>query len=147
MSQDIDHSAINSDEESINERTAVRRRCRKRLSNHIKETTGITVEPTKVRLVTKQSDCYTWCYSSNGVGHSFHTVSFARTNNIRFAELAGRCSPTLQDSHCNAPPKNQVLKNVNETECLQIELKEKQDECDRLSRQLTSESKRAELNE
>ncbi|KAH7113687.1 hypothetical protein B0J13DRAFT_574302 [Dactylonectria estremocensis] len=60
------------------------------------ETTGITVEPTKVRLVTKQSDSYTWCcvkdvahlFSKNlsdhgmaackelydGVGHSFHTV-------------------------------------------------------------------------
>ncbi|KAH7110051.1 hypothetical protein B0J13DRAFT_270670 [Dactylonectria estremocensis] len=167
MNQDINHSTTNSDEEYINERTTLKRRCRGRLANHIKETTGITVEPTKVRLVTKQSDSYTWCcvkdvahlFSKNlsdhgmaackelydGVGHSFHTVSFAGTNNSRFTELVGR-SPTLQDAH-NAPLKNQVLKNVNETECLQMELKEKQDECDRLSRQLAKESKRAELNE
>ncbi|KAH7110968.1 hypothetical protein EDB81DRAFT_671743 [Dactylonectria macrodidyma] len=169
MNQDIDHSATNSDEENTNERTALRIRCRKRLANHIKETTGITVKPTKVRLVTKQSDCYTWCYvkdvahlfSKNlsdhgmaackelydGVGHRFHTVSSAGMNNSRSIELAGLSSLAVQDSHRNTPLENQVLKNVNETECLLMELKEKQDECDRISRQLTKESKRAELNE
>ncbi|KAH6949685.1 hypothetical protein BKA56DRAFT_638803 [Ilyonectria sp. MPI-CAGE-AT-0026] len=52
--------------------------------------TGITIEPLKVRLVTKQSDVYTWVIrpSDHGmmaykelcreVGQSFHAVTFAK---------------------------------------------------------------------
>ncbi|KAH6988817.1 hypothetical protein BKA56DRAFT_477090 [Ilyonectria sp. MPI-CAGE-AT-0026] len=169
MNQNTAHSGCK-EEECMNEIKVLRRKCRKRLATHIKETTGITVEPAKVRLITKQSDCYTWCYmrevahlfSKNfsdhgmaaykelydGVGKCFHTVSFAGTNSIRSAEPAGRCSPlSLEDCHRNEPLKKQVMEKVTENECLQIELQKKNEECDRLTQQLTEESKRAALNE
>lgn len=99
------------------ERRCLVKKCREELAAHISKTdfigismliadfskeerTGITIEPLKVRLVTKQSDVYTWVYtaevahlfsknlSDHGmmaykelcreVGQSFHAVTFAK---------------------------------------------------------------------
>ncbi|KAH7229989.1 hypothetical protein B0J15DRAFT_411144 [Fusarium solani] len=87
--------------QAIEERRCLVKKCREELAAHIKKRTGITIEPSKVRLVTKQSDVYTWVFtaevahlfsknlSDHGltahkdlcreVGQSFHAVTFAKT--------------------------------------------------------------------
>ena len=104
--------------QAIEERRCLVKKCREELAAHISKTdsigtsvlnadsskekrTGITIEPSKVRLVTKQSDVYTWVFtaevahlfsknlSDHGltahkelcreVGQSFHAVTFAKT--------------------------------------------------------------------
>ncbi|KAJ3453450.1 hypothetical protein MRS44_017697 [Fusarium solani] len=103
--------------QAIEERRCLVKKCREELAAHISKTdsigtsvlnadsskekrTGITIEPSKVRLVTKQSDVYTWVFtaevahlfsknlSDHGltahkelcreVGQSFHAVTFAK---------------------------------------------------------------------
>ncbi|EEU38569.1 uncharacterized protein NECHADRAFT_88513 [Fusarium vanettenii 77-13-4] len=86
--------------QAIEERRYLVKKCREKLAAHIKKRTGITIEPSKVRLVTKQSDMYTWVYtaevahlfsknlSEHGltahkelcreVGQSFHAITFAK---------------------------------------------------------------------
>lgn len=143
------------------------------------EVTGLTVEPTKVRLVTKQSDCYSWCYITevahlfsknlsdhgiaaykelyDGVGQSFHTVSFIGTRNNRHLGDPLGISPSLTlkdlpssifsvDTIQNTP----LIWMSNEaTECqhLQEELKVTKKECERLTQELEEKSERATMNE
>lgn len=105
--------------QAIEERRFLVKKCREELAAHIskmdligtsmlnadlskEKRTGVTIEPSKVRLVTKQSDVYTWVYtaevahlfsknlSDHGltahkvlcreVGQSFHAVTFARAS-------------------------------------------------------------------
>ncbi|KAF5010356.1 hypothetical protein FDECE_3472 [Fusarium decemcellulare] len=79
------------------------KRCREELAAHIERRTGIAIEPLRVRLRTKQTDSYTWLYTTEvahlfsknlsdhniaaykmlcqEVGHSFHAVTFPKAAN------------------------------------------------------------------
>ncbi|KAI8710333.1 hypothetical protein NCS52_01585500 [Fusarium sp. LHS14.1] len=88
--------------QATEERRSVVKKCREELAAHIEKRTGVAIEPSKVRLVTKQSDVYTWVFtaevahlfsknlSDHGltahkelcreVGQSFHAVTFAKAS-------------------------------------------------------------------
>ncbi|RSL50302.1 hypothetical protein CEP51_015366 [Fusarium floridanum] len=116
--------------QATEERRCLVKKCREELAAHIKMRTGITIEPSKVRLVTKQSDVYTWVFtaevahlfsknlSDHGlmahkelcreVGQSFHAVTFAKT-------AINADHPSLGMYHASTyPPASSVLSAESE---------------------------------
>ncbi|KAH7115694.1 hypothetical protein EDB81DRAFT_948824 [Dactylonectria macrodidyma] len=76
MSDHTDQITVNprdmvQDRPIVDERKALRRSCRALLAAHIKDSTGLTIEPENVRLVTKKSDGYSWMLHSSEDGYLF----------------------------------------------------------------------------
>ncbi|KYK57499.1 hypothetical protein DCS_04509 [Drechmeria coniospora] len=47
---------------NIDDRPQLRRRCRQALADHIKQRTGLAIEPTKVRLANRSKEWYSWSF-------------------------------------------------------------------------------------
>ncbi|KAL6406391.1 hypothetical protein AUP68_09185 [Ilyonectria robusta] len=144
MSEDMNHCRPNAEGKYIHENKALKIRCRKRLAAHIKV----------AHLFSKNlSDHGIAAYKElyDGVGQSFHTVSFIGTKN----GLGNSPSLTLKGlpgsifgvgSIWNTPI-NQKSKETTECEHLQRDLEMTRDKCERLAQQLEERSEKATTTE